>query len=379
MTFSLREADLFSASLGDLLIPNPMQPLWGASTGSYYLGRQDVLEYVVSLSWTAMALGGIAFLPSGGAWRGMRRDRLPVVLLVLFLCSAVLAMGTTLHIGGERVHIAVPGWLEQRFTQVLGLLANRLALNPTPSYYELRTEGAVYVPLPALLLVLFLPLFGSMRVWTRFALLSALAVALLAGVGVARLMHWMRSRRMRARRAALVGWASLLLLLLELLPAPHPLGWSEVKAQPVDEWLAAQPGRGAVVQFPLWRAECGPGLYAAKVHGKPLAYGYGPFFPSPYRESRPALWDFPSAESTAVLRERGVRFVVVRAQAYGDHWPEVQRNLSEIEALELVQTLPSLPIYHSGWLAESWPDLGQAFLIDDICVYELDASLDARS
>ena len=377
MSFSLREVDVFSASLGDWIVPNLMHPLWGRLVATYYLGRQDVLEYSMSLSWTALALAALAFLPTGSTRRHARRFGLPALLLVLFLASSVLALGTTLHIGGERAYIAVPGWLEERFTQVVGLLANRLALHPMPSYYELRTPGAVYLPLPTLLLYLYVPLFSAMRVWARFALLSAFAVALLAGLGLARLVRWLRSNSMPARRAALVGWTCLMLAAVELLPAPHPLGWSEVKAQPVDEWLSTQAGGGAVIQFPLWRAECGPGLYAATVHGRPLAYGYGPFYPSGYREARAVLWGFPNAESAAVLRVWDVQYVMVRAQAYGERWPEVHRQLAQMEALELVQTIPSEPIYHSGWLAESLPDFGQAFLVDDIYVYELDATVGA--
>jgi hypothetical protein len=235
----------------------------------------------------------------------------------------------------------------------------------------------VYLPLPTLLLYLYVPGFDAMRVWTRFGLLSAFALAVLAGLGLARLLSSMKSNGAASRRAALTGWACVLLVAFELLPAPHPLGWSEVKGQPVELWLASHARGGAVIQFPLWRAESGPGLYATVVHGQPLAYGYGPFYPSAYREARTALWGFPNAESTAVLRDWGVEYIVVRAQAFGERWPEVQLRLSEAEPLSLVEVFRSEPVFHSGWLAESLPDFGQAFLAEDVYLYTLDAKAGA--
>jgi hypothetical protein len=150
------------------------------------------------------------------------------------------------------------------------------------------------------------------------------------------------------------------------------MGWSRVQAQPVDEWLGQEMGEGAIIQFPLWRAECGPGLYASTVHGKPLAYGYGAFFPQYYRQLRPVLWGFPSAQSIALLRDWGVKYVLVGAEAYGQQWPEVQQRLQEFDTLQLVETFAEEPLYHSGWLAEALPDLHRALLVDEIYVYTLE-------
>jgi hypothetical protein len=152
---------------------------------------------------------------------------------------------------------------------------------------------------------------------------------------------------------------------------PYPLGWSEVRSQPVDRWLAQQSDGGAVIQLPLWKAESGPGLHATTVHGKPLGYGYGAFFPRSYRQARPVLWDFPTAQALALLREWDVRYVLVGAESYGAQWPELKRRITQFDALNLVASFVEEPLYHSGWLAESLPDFGRAFIADHVYVYEL--------
>lgn len=372
MAFSLREVDIFSASVGDWFVPNAMHPFWGQLFAGYYANRQDVPEHMIALSWVAMLLVAVALWPrlkncGTGHWK--KGSSAYALLLGL---SLALALGTTLHMNGQRVYVAVPAWVENGFTAVMGLLANRLALHPMPSYYELRLAGAIYLPLPTLLFYLYVPFFDAMRVWTRFGLISAFAVAVLAGFGLARITRSLGGIGRPSRRSVVTAGIFLVLVLFELVAVPYPLGWSEVRAQPVDEWLAEQPEEGAVMRFPLWRAECGPGLYATTVHGKPVTYGYGAFFPNYYRRLRPMLWDFPTAQAIALLRDWGVKYVLVGAKAYGAQWPDIQRRLEQFDSLQLVATFAEEPMYHGGWLARSLPDFGRAFLVDDLCVYTLE-------
>jgi hypothetical protein len=374
MVFSLQEVDLFSASVGDLAVPNPMHPLWGRATALYYQARQDVPEHVISLSWVALALCGVAI------WFGRQRAtraagtdkaqttgwRITSAYALLLTVSLLLALGTTLHVNGQRVYLSVPAWLERVFTAVMGVVANRLAVHPMPSYYELRAEQAIYLPLPTLLLYLYVPFFDAMRVWTRFGLISTLATGVLAGLGLAQLM-----RRLGPQRGLWIGGICLAAVLFELTVGAYPLGWSEVQTQPVDRWLAEQAQPGAVALFPLWKAEHGAALYATKDHAKPVVYGYGAFFPRSYRAVRPALWDPASPEAISLLRQCDVAYVVVGARSYGAEWPEIQRRLEQSGALQLVGTFHETPVYHSGWFAEILPDFGRAFIVDQLYVYRL--------
>ena len=374
MVFSLQEVDLFSASVGDFTVANPLHPLWGRATALYYQSRQDVPEHMISLSWLALLLCGVAL------WLGRRRTpgavgagqvltkswRITSTFALLLALSLLLALGTTLHVGGQRVYLPVPAWLDRGFTALMGVVANRLALHPMPSYYELRAEQAIYLPLPTLLLYLYVPFFDAMRVWTRFGLLGALSTAVLAGIGLAEVLT-----RFKAWRRRWIGGICLAAVLFELAVGTYPLGWSEVQTQPVDRWLAEQTQPGAVALFPLWKAEHGAALYATKAHARPVVYGYGAFFPRSYRDVRPALWDLASPEALSLLRQWDVAYVVVGADSYGAEWPEMQRRLEKCDDLQLVTTFRETPLYHSGWFAEILPDFGRAFIVDQLYVYRL--------
>jgi len=374
MAFSLQEVDLFSASVGDFIVANPLHPLWGKATALHYQSRQDVPEHVISLSWVVVALCGVA------AWLGWHQAtraahtrearttdwRITSAYVVLLAVSLLLALGTTLHIGGQRVYVPVPAWVERGFTALMGVVANRLALHPMPSYYGLRAEQAIYLPLPTLLLYLYVPFFDAMRVWTRFGVISALSTAALAGIGLAQLL-----RRLQSWNRLLVAGVCLAAVLFELAVGPYPLGWSEVQTQPVDRWLAEQTQPGAVALFPLWKAEHGAALYATKVCSRPVIYGYGAFFPRSYRDVRPVLWDFPSPEAISLLRQLNVAYVVVGTESYGTAWPGIKRRLEQSDGLQLLETFRERPIYHSGWFAEVLPDFGRAFIVDQLYVYRL--------
>ncbi len=374
MAFSLQEVDLFSASVGDFTVANPMHPLWGRTTALYYRSRQDVPEHMISLSWVALALCAAALWygwqaarrASGTGKAETTRWRITSTYALLLAVSLLLALGTTLHVDGQRVYVSVPTWLERGFTALMGVVANRLALQPMPSYYELRAEQAIYLPLPTLLLYLYVPFFDAMRVWTRFGVISALSTAVLAGLGLAQV-----TGRLRASRRMWIGGICLAAVLFELAVGTYPLGWSEVQTQPIDRWLAEQAQPGAVALFPLWKAEHGAALYATKVHSMPVVYGYGAFFPRSYRDVRPTLWDFASPEAISLLRRWGVAYVVVGAQSYGTEWPQLQRRLEQSGALQLVTTFYETPLYHSGWFAEILPDFGRAFIVDQLYVYRL--------
>lgn len=285
---------------------------------------------------------------------------------------SILALGTTLHIDGERVYITVPAWVEKGFTVAMYLLAKRLAFYPQPRYYELHMPGAIYIPLPTFICYLYVPFFNAMRVWARFSLISALAVAVLACIGLARIMRDAKGDETCSGWRAWLGWLSLALMVFELVAMPHPLGWTEVRSQPMDRWLAQQAEGGAVAQFPLEESERDPSrLYATAVHGRPFVHGYGSFFPRRYRQLRRILWDFPSVQAIDLLRDWDVRYVLVGANSYGAKWPDIWRRIEQFWELHLVAIFDEEPCYHSGWLAEAWPDLAYGFMVDRVYVYEL--------
>jgi hypothetical protein len=262
----------------------------------------------------------------------------------------VLALGTTLHLAGGALRIPVPDAVEDIFARGMYFLTRRAALNPL-SFVKLRAAGSIVIPMPTLLLYLFLPFFTAMRVPARFALMTILAVSVLAGAGAA----WLAGlAKARGGRLAVAG-ALVLLLALDLASAPFPLGYSEARGQPVDAWLAAQPRPSPVAQFPLERTWYGYPLYQQRVHGQPIAYGYGTFVPLSFRQAEQTLRGFPSAEALAWLEGNGVRIVLLAQGSLGASWDEARALMDAREGWELAGRFEDMALYHGGALMRLVP------------------------
>jgi hypothetical protein len=355
--------DHFSASILDFIYPNVMHPLWGASLAERY--PQNVNENLLYVGLVPLALAGVAL--------ARRRDRTRIALAALSLAFAVLALGTTLHWGTAPLYLSVPAAVERVFTAGMSVLSTRLALYPISSY-SLRVPGAIYLPLPTLLLYLFLPFFSAMRVWGRFGLLTLFGVAALAGYGLQavqrRLGQAQRPSPSGLRPTAVAVLLSALLV-VEFAAVPYALGACRVEPRPVDDWLAKQPGDFAILELPLAKALSGHTLYATRRHGKKIASGYGTFFPRAFTESRPLLLAFPSEASLALLRDWDVRYVLLGARHYGEDWPALEAALSTSPGLRHVITLDDQPIYEGDRLLHLLPGTEQAFVVDRIYVCEV--------
>ncbi len=376
--FSLRYVDQWSASPLDMVYPNAMHPWWGeAATRGYY---QNVNENLVYLGWVAMILAAV------GVWRGGRGLKLGLghasatrVWAIVGIVAIVLALGTTLHWGGQPVYVQVPDAVEHQFSRAMYVLTGRLALNKV-DYGPLRREGAIVVPLPTLLLYLYVPLLSAMRVWARFGVLAMLAVAVLAGFGVERVLARLGGSTKRAVAAGAVICA---LLLVDFAVAPYPYGYSEVRGQPSDLWLRDRGEPGPIIQFPLEKTWYGWMLYPQRVHGRPMAYGYGTFMPQAYEQSTEILKSWPSEESLGLLRDWDIRYVLVGARSYGDAWPGLKAALDKTTALEQVATFQDSPLYQGDRLLKRVPPTRDvpstelvsgdrtAYLNDEIHVYRL--------
>ena len=142
--------------------------------------------------------------------------------------------------------------------------------------------------------------------------------------------------------------------MLDFLPAPLPYGLSYTSVvQPVDTWLAAQPGDFAIMQFPLVRALNGPMLYRGIIHGKKMTYAHGTFYPPVYVEAEKTLGRFPEPASLDLLEEWGVRYILVGSRAYAEGWGDLPGQTWEgmqkaIEASGRLRWCRSSMSSHSG-------------------------------
>jgi len=188
-----------------------------------------------------------------------------------------------------------------------------------------------------------------MRVWARFGILAMLSVAVLAGWGA----DWVLGRVAKGRWV----WASVmaLLLLIDFAVLPYPYGYTEVRGQPVDEWLAARSGVTPIIQYPLDKTWYGWALYQQRVHGQPIAYGYGTFTPKAYSEACETLSRWPSEETLDLLRRWGVVYALVGERSYGSEWPALHREMEEMPGLEEVAVYENRPLYHGDRLLKLLP------------------------
>jgi len=341
LAWPLAYVDRWSASLDDFILPNVYHPLWGDAV--LHL-RATVPEY----PWYAPGFIALGLVPTSLAILAVLRQRTPplMALIVLGIAAGTLALGTTLHVAGQRVYLPVPTAVEEGVSRMMITILGRWAPN-TGAYSPLRSEGAVPIPLPALFLYAFLPFFNGMRHFYRFGVFSSLVVAILAGQGIAYLEGRWPGRRM------VMGGAIALLTTVELMAVPLPYGFSFIVGQDVDRWLAQQPTGAAVMQFPLVRALNGPMLYRTIAHGHPAAYGHGTFYPRAYVEAEAILGRFPSPPSIDLLESWGVRYVIVGSQAYDAGWGDapyqrfrdVQDGIARDGRLHLVATFEEIPFW----------------------------------
>jgi hypothetical protein len=186
--------------------------------------------------------------------------------------------------------------------------------------------------------VYWLPGFNFIRVPSRFIILTILALAVLAGIGVDRMVA---RASQSARTIVMVGIAVLLFAEYSVYPfAGVPFA---VDIPAIDRWLDTQPKPFVVAEVPVPSAgDLGAlerqqtrSMLHAMAHWQKTVHGYSgirrPFHDRLYAE----LADFPDATSLASLREVGVTYVVVHTNEYGNGWRTVEERIAKTPALKL--------------------------------------------
>ena len=330
MRYVLADADWLLTSPEDYFLPSAYHSLWSGLALRWW--NYEVPNYpwlVPGMAYLGAVALALALLTRRMKENRAQRDALFVIAVLAFL----LSLGLTLHVRGERVYIPVPAAVENVFHNVMVVLSRYLALNPVTGYGMPRGQG-IYIPLPSFFFYLYMPIFNSMRDLRRFALIPVLAVSILAGMGVARLLEPRRAKVRTVLSVVLLG-----AMLVDLAAVPLPFGMGLTQPRASDEWLARQPGDFAVAQFPLRARAFGPSMYGIATHHKKLTYGWGTFFPPGYNEHLSTLDSFPSDQSIDLVKSWGVKYILVGAMLYGDNWPYVEEDLIARTDLKLVAQL----------------------------------------
>jgi len=311
------EAQKLSADLRGFVTPTALNPL----TGQDWVGELRAVEEggarfadinTVFLGFTTVVLALI------GAWAARHRARLWSWTVVVF---GLFSLGPLLQIAGR---------------------------------HEFDLDGIrATFPMPFALLH-YIPVVQANRAPNRNSVLLMLGLAVLAGLGVYRVLAWVRShmpsrwlRESRWSTVAVVGLGVLLAggVIVEHLSVPAPL--TDATVPEVYDQIAAEAGEFSVIQLPLgWRTSFGPIgsertqiQYYQTVHGKPIIggniarapdfkmeyFGRIPLFQAIadielYREPDPELDDAARKQARELMLLYDVRYLVVFPPIEG-RWP----------------------------------------------------------
>jgi hypothetical protein len=179
------------------------------------------------------------------------------------------------------------------------------------------------------------PLLRGIRAPVRAGHLVLIAVAALAGFGLAEL----RRRVPRLRHPAVAG-GLILLVTVETLVAPLPL-FPATPPPAIYGVLAGEP-RAVIAHLPLAPPSAPQHnavyMVASTLHWRPLLNGYSGFVPASYAHHVERLRAFPAPEALAYLEEIGVTHVVLEGGAF-----------PAIPALEPVAVQGGVGIFRVRW------------------------------
>jgi hypothetical protein len=282
------------------MLPSPFQFLWGDWVFRHLLNRPAPGEFIMGWGFMAWLFGlySLKYVPRPAA-----RPWLAVVLV-----AVGLSFGLTLHLAGRQIVIPASPAVVERVNQIFSTISTRYALTPEP--FTLAREDGLIIPLPALLLRWFVPVLGSLRTWTRFGGIALFGAAVLAALG-ATAWHRREIQPKATRRQQQAAWGVVIsLALFELWWAPLSM-ITPVLARPVDNWLAAQPGHEAIIEYPLNSSFNGQQLVYTRAHGRPIVHGYGLFLGFMFGRHHPELLEFPTPAAIRRLADWRVRYVLI--------------------------------------------------------------------
>jgi hypothetical protein len=212
-------------------------------------------------------------------------------------------------------------------------------------------SAALFVQWPAEIwrLVYWWPGFNFIRVPPRFMILTLLALAILAAIGVERMTAHLTAGR---RRTAVIIVAALLLAEYNSYPfAGVPFS---IDIPSIDRWLDTRPKPFVVAEVPvpptanlgaLERQQTSAMLHAT-AHWQKTIHGYSgirrPLHARLYRD----LHGFPDAKSIRSLRAVGVTYVVVHIDQYSaEEWRDVDTRLTAAPELRLEHATETGRVY----------------------------------
>jgi hypothetical protein len=188
-------------------------------------------------------------------------------------------------------------------------------------------------PLYAWLYTVFPPMQG-LRAAARFGGLFLLAIALLAGIGLARLRQGLNRRW--ATAAAI---AAVFLVNLEALRAPFEYRrWRGIPE--IYRLLASEPGKVVLAEMPFYPPhavfENAEYVVNSTAHWHSLMNGYSGYIPVTYVDAASLMWYFPDARAFPPMNANGVTHIMVHPHRWGHESSRVIERIAGQPDLELI-------------------------------------------
>ena len=193
------------------------------------------------------------------------------------------------------------------------------------------------------LLYAIIPFFRMVRVQARLGQIVLLAVAVMAGFGVAAL----RRRWQSARGWPLAAVTLCVAVNVEALRAP--LGYTPFsEIPPIYDGLTSQ-REAVVVELPFYPPSdwflSGRYMLNSTRHWRPILNGYSGFKPGSYDDTYAAIESFPDVASLGALRARGVTHIVVHKEEFSASHPGRFDAMGRFASLQQVAESGDIHIY----------------------------------
>jgi hypothetical protein len=197
----------------------------------------------------------------------------------------------------------------------------------------------------------WVPVFHGLRAPARYGVFAVAGIAMLAALGCERVADRARRWKMSAVFVAAIAIAC---ACIEYRSPQNRLSREDMDP-PVYRLLRQLPAEGAVLELPLPSRSGVAGLdvdyaYWSTRHWRKLVNGYSGYYPPSYETTLARLRSLPDADSLALLRERGVRYVVVHLAYF-----------KSTEGTELLTRLLARPDLRSLGTYRDWLDATAVF------------------
>jgi hypothetical protein len=250
---------------------------------------------------------------TAAAW--LHRWRLPLLVKwsdVLYPGTVALVLGLSALVMGRKAAPPNGRADDVAFYAGVGALAFWASFGPKGGLYSVLHEG--------------IGLFSWLRAPSRIGLVVAMALSVLAGFVVERLVRNRRHGRALAAGLVVVALADLFIAPIDLREAgPLPQAYR----------VLAQAPSGPVAEFPFFYRSVDAHRHAeymlpSTFHWRPLINGYSDYIPPDFTAMLIPISSFPTQESFNILHRLGARYVIFHRELYHRiAWREVTDRLQQ--------------------------------------------------